>query len=598
MNRPGRIVALVLAAGYSSRMDGFKPLAPLGGSTFIERAVTLFLNAGISDVRVVIGHRAGELAPVLDALGVRRIFNAGYDLGMFSSILAGVDSLEPGTDAFFLLPCDIPLVKSETVRSVLNAFDPSDPKIVYPSFRRRRGHPPLIPVGCLEPDLRWDYPGGLRAILDRYEHRAVDVDVPDENILIDCDTPSDYAALKGRRSTEDVPDGEECASILTKLGVPQNVIAHSIKVAELAGVLAVYLNFAGAGLSLPLVLASGLLHDIARDRPRHAAEGSKLLAEMGYPRVGSVAARHMDIESTGPSVDEAELIYYADKCVDEDRLVDPEDRFQKSLDKYAGTAGVREKILARLDNTRKIGRRIESVIGCSVAGVVRRHEIGLRSAHLDGRRLIFLARHGAIESPAEPKRFIGQIEVPLGAEGRRQAESLAKALEGASLSAVFCSDLERSFETAKIVAESHGVPYVPRSDLREISLGGWEGLSFDEVRKNQPDEFNARGADVVYYRPPGGESFHDCALRVLPAFHEILNTTRGNILIVGHAGVNRIILSRILSRPLEKLFEIGQDYGCLNVALHNCMSLEIRLLNVPPSGLDLSRFLSPVISSP
>jgi molybdenum cofactor cytidylyltransferase len=66
MCRQDKIVALVLAAGFSSRMGEFKPLLQLDGITVIERAVTGFRWAGISDIRVVVGHRADELIPAFD----------------------------------------------------------------------------------------------------------------------------------------------------------------------------------------------------------------------------------------------------------------------------------------------------------------------------------------------------------------------------------------------------------------------------------------------------------------------------------------------------------------------------------------------------
>ena len=91
----GRIAALVLAAGYSSRMGDFKPLLPLGRSTVAQEVVERFHRAGIEDVRVIAGHRADELGTVVDRLGVRKIFNADYDRGMFTSVQAGVKSLEP-----------------------------------------------------------------------------------------------------------------------------------------------------------------------------------------------------------------------------------------------------------------------------------------------------------------------------------------------------------------------------------------------------------------------------------------------------------------------------------------------------------------------
>ncbi len=219
MRKPRRIVAMVLAAGYSSRMGSFKPLAPLGTSTLIEESVTRFLRAGIVDVRVVVGHRAHELTPILDRLGVRWIFNADYGQGMFSSVLAGIRSFEADVDCFFLLPGDIALVNPETIRALLNACNPDDPKIVYPRFNGQRGHPPLIPSAYLKEGLSPGYSGELRALLGRFEHNAMDIDVMDENILLDCDTPSDYLALLKRWSMEGVPTEADCAGLWSILDV-------------------------------------------------------------------------------------------------------------------------------------------------------------------------------------------------------------------------------------------------------------------------------------------------------------------------------------------------------------------------------------------
>jgi probable phosphoglycerate mutase len=148
------------------------------------------------------------------------------------------------------------------------------------------------------------------------------------------------------------------------------------------------------------------------------------------------------------------------------------------------------------------------------------------------------------------------------------------------LSGIFCSDLERSVSTARVIGERHNLEPVARTDLREISLGAWEGLTFDEVRRRYPGEFEKRGDDIFNYQPPGGESFARCAGRVLPALEEILSTVGDNILIVGHAGVNRIIISRALGMPPENLFKITQDYGCLNVLVAGDFGLKVVALNL------------------
>lgn len=179
-------------------------------------------------------------------------------------------------------------------------------------------------------------------------------------------------------------------------------------------------------------------------------------------------------------------------------------------------------------------------------------------------RKIYLVRHGEIAADGR-RRFIGQIDLPLSDAGRKQAARLREELSGLKISGIFCSDLGRSFSTARIIGEKHHLEPVARKDLREINLGAWEGLTFDEVCRKYPVDFKRRGEDIVHYRPPGGESYARCAGRVLPALNDIINSTEGDVLIVGHAGVNRIIICRALGLPLQNLFRITQDYGCLNI---------------------------------
>ncbi|WP_066633464.1 alpha-ribazole phosphatase [Desulfolucanica intricata] len=194
------------------------------------------------------------------------------------------------------------------------------------------------------------------------------------------------------------------------------------------------------------------------------------------------------------------------------------------------------------------------------------------------KRVIYLVRHGSINTGGS-KRFIGQAELPLNAEGIRQAEYLQRKLAGANLTEIYCSDLSRSRQTADIIAAVHSIQLSVCSGLREISLGEWEGLSFSEIEKKYPGEFERRGADIAGYRPPGGESFADLSTRVINEFYRILNHSSGNILLVGHAGVNRVIICHLLGMPLKNIFKICQNYGCLNVIYQDNSSFQINLIN-------------------
>lgn len=192
----GNIVAIILAAGYSSRMGAFKPLLPFGETTVLEQSIALFRAAGIDDIRVVIGHRADELLPLLVRLQVRPLLNGHYAEGMFSSVLAAAASLEAEDEAFLLLPVDFPLLRPESVARLLRAWQSGAGRILYPTCRGRRGHPPLLATSYREAILAWPGHGGLRGLLQQYQEDAANIETGDEGILLDMDTPEDYARLR------------------------------------------------------------------------------------------------------------------------------------------------------------------------------------------------------------------------------------------------------------------------------------------------------------------------------------------------------------------------------------------------------------------
>lgn len=191
---------------------------------------------------------------------------------------------------------------------------------------------------------------------------------------------------------------------------------------------------------------------------------------------------------------------------------------------------------------------------------------------------IFLLRHGALATDAH-ERFIGQTDLPLSPEGVRQAEALGGILRELDINAVYCSDLLRARQSAEIVVGAAGFPIVPRRDLREIALGEWEGLAREEVAVKFPAQYAARGKDIEGYRIPGGESFADCQARVLAAWRDIVKLGLRRVVIVGHAGANRVLLCHLLGMPVASLFSLGQDYGCVNLIDYEEGRNDVRLIN-------------------
>ena len=192
------LAAIILAAGYSSRMAAFKPLLPLGNSTVIETAISVFLQANISNITVVLGYRAEDLKSLLGRSHVKWILNERYNEGMYSSVVSGVSGLYPTNvkvKGFFLLPVDIPLIKNSTIKQITLAYSRFGSHIFYPTYLKQRGHPPLIPSDLFPEIMAWKKPGGLQSLLEQHEDLACEVEVQDEGILMDIDTPEDYSEI-------------------------------------------------------------------------------------------------------------------------------------------------------------------------------------------------------------------------------------------------------------------------------------------------------------------------------------------------------------------------------------------------------------------
>ena len=179
---------------------------------------------------------------------------------------------------------------------------------------------------------------------------------------------------------------------------------------------------------------------------------------------------------------------------------------------------------------------------------------------------IYLIRHGATVLSAED-RFAGATDVDLSDEGRRQAEALAVRLSDDHITAVYCSPMKRTIETATIVARPQGLTPIPRDGLREISHGRWESLQRSEVEAQFPEEYAAWEEDPFIYAPLEGESGLSVMARALPVMREVvLNHKDETVAIVSHKATIRLIISSLLGfDPRGYRDRLDQAPACLNV---------------------------------
>lgn len=181
------------------------------------------------------------------------------------------------------------------------------------------------------------------------------------------------------------------------------------------------------------------------------------------------------------------------------------------------------------------------------------------------KRLI-LVRHGQ-SVWNEARRFQGATDVPLSELGRRQAEALGRVLRGWPLGAAYVSPLARARETAEIALAGRTIPLVTLPELRELSLGAWEGLRVDDLRGGDPDPYEAWVRAPLDHPPPGAEPLEAVRRRVLAAVDRIAaaHPDGEDVLVVAHGGIISVYACHLLGLSFNALWRLRVDNGSLTV---------------------------------
>ena len=206
-----------------------------------------------------------------------------------------------------------------------------------------------------------------------------------------------------------------------------------------------------------------------------------------------------------------------------------------------------------------------------------------RISGLDPREVtrLYLVRHGEAANVTDGVfRYNGHINVDVSPKGVEQIERVARFLDDKAISTVYCSDLLRSIRGAEVIARLRGLSPVLCPEFREVKMGIWEGLTFNEIQEQFPEEVEKKFKDFMGYRIPGGENLIDVQNRAIPKIQELAEMNRGHgIVLVGHGGLNMVILCNAMNLGLESFFRITQTNGCLNIIDYYRDVCVVRLMN-------------------
>ena len=168
---------------------------------------------------------------------------------------------------------------------------------------------------------------------------------------------------------------------------------------------------------------------------------------------------------------------------------------------------------------------------------------------------LYITRHGETMWNLE-KRFQGWGNSELTERGRKMAEDLSKVLDENNIDMVFTSPLKRAMETTKIAVGSRNIPVVVLEDLKEMNLGEWEGISLDELKRDEPERVYRYWNEPDLYISEKGESFNEFIKRIRRAYEAIINT-KGfeKALVVTHGMTVKALMHVITGEDFKKFLK-------------------------------------------
>jgi molybdenum cofactor cytidylyltransferase len=191
------IVAIVLAAGESSRMGRPKALLPVGGMRFIDRIVKTLRTTGVGEILVVLGHNAGELRQKISDLPITILVNSDYKKGQLSSLIVALRYIEAANmardvEGILVHLVDHPYISATLVDLMIDRFRHSKKPIVVPRFRGHRGHPVIFSRSLFAELLATPLDQGAKAVVHAHAGETLEIDTEDQGVTVDIDTPEEY----------------------------------------------------------------------------------------------------------------------------------------------------------------------------------------------------------------------------------------------------------------------------------------------------------------------------------------------------------------------------------------------------------------------
>ena len=196
-----RIGAILLAAGQSRRMGGpNKLLAELDGIPMVAHVARRLLASRAHPIVAVLGNQAELVDAALGKLPVERVRNPEFADGLSASLKRGIAALRPDLDGALVCLGDMPLIAGRHIDRLIAAFNPLEGRaIIVPTRRGKRGNPVLWAKRFFPEMAELAGDVGARHLIREHAELVAEVEMEDDAILIDIDTPEALDALRQKR---------------------------------------------------------------------------------------------------------------------------------------------------------------------------------------------------------------------------------------------------------------------------------------------------------------------------------------------------------------------------------------------------------------
>jgi molybdenum cofactor cytidylyltransferase len=188
----GRVAAVILAAGGSSRFGSPKQLLPWKDKTLLEHVVDTVLESSVQETIVVLGHEAQRLGELVSDRRLGIVVNEDWEAGQSSSVKAGIKALPESYDACLFVLADQPMVTVELMDRVLTRYRQTRAPIVAPVHASRRGNPVLFDQALFPELMEMTGDEGGRQLIQRHGREVEEVEVGDPDLFLDIDTVEEY----------------------------------------------------------------------------------------------------------------------------------------------------------------------------------------------------------------------------------------------------------------------------------------------------------------------------------------------------------------------------------------------------------------------